>query len=321
VSEDAGIGGLSFDAFNEMRAGAGEIDYGTLSGLTDETTAADYSGPLLEVDYDALSREISADGHRFSDELNRFMAEFDARNPDPSLSPSESVSSDGSGVWDGLREGYERAQSPEQSFADKLLEKAKTFDGRVVSILVAALGIHVSTLMLTGFPLAKGGYEKGEGLRTGAGKFQDVSADLGSAGSDPGWQGPAAQSYDARNTEQQNRTNRMAELDTHLAELVQDQEAQVKQLRKQLGMNTTQFVAGFPLAFGIWAIESAPAPVAGPRCMAFQAGIAATVLGADVGFMTQQGHRSQQTGKAMQTVADGYNQIAAEAQAALPLHS
>jgi len=266
------------------------------------------------VDYDALSREISADYHRFSDELNRFMAEFDARNPDPKLPSSESMSADGSDL-------YQANASPEQSFADKLLEKAKTFDGRVVSILVAALGIHVSTLMLTGFPLAKGGYEKGEGLRTGAGKFQDVSADLGSAGSDPGWQGPAAQSYDARNTEQQNRTNRMAELDTHLAELVQDQEAQVKQLRKQLGMNTAQFVAGFPLAFGIWAIESAPAPVAGPRCMAFQAGIAATVLGADVGFMTQQGHRSQQTGKAMQTVADGYNQIAAEAQAALPLHS
>jgi hypothetical protein len=37
--------------------------------------------------------------------------------------------------------------------------------------------------------------------------------------------------------------------------------------------------------------------------------------------MTQQGLRSQQTGKAMQTVADGYNQIAAEAAAALPLHS
>ena len=214
------------------------------------------------------------------------------------------------------------AQSPEQGFADNLLQDAKTY-GPVVSILLAALGTHVSTLMLTGFPLAKGGYEKGEGLRTGAGKFQDVSAILGSAGSDPGWQGPAAQSYDARNIEQQNRINRMAELDTQLAELVQDQEAQVKQLRKQLGMNTTQFIAAFPLAFAIWAKEPPfpLVPVAGTGCMAFQAGIALTVLGADVYLMTQQGLRSQQTGKAMQTVADGYNQIAAEAAAALPLHS
>ena len=230
--------------------------------------------------------------------------------------------------WDGqylqpdqkLIDLVRRLYTPEQSFADKLLQNAKTY-GPVVSILVAVLGIHVSTLMLTGFPLAKGGYEKGEGLRTGAGKFQDVSADLGAAGSDPGWQGPAAQSYDARNTEQQNRTNRMAELDTHLAELVQDQEAQVKQVRKQLGMNTAQFPAAFLAAIWIWAKESAPYPVAGPWCKAFQAGIAATVLGGDVTFMTQQGHRSQQTGKAMQTVADSYNQIAAEAQAALPMHS
>ena len=326
MSEEAGINGLSLDAFNEMRAGAGEVDYGTLSGagevdygtlsgLTDEMTAADYSGPLLEVDYDALSREISADGHRFSDELNRFMAEFDARNPDPKLPSSESMSADGSDL-------YQANASPEQGFADKLLQDAKTY-GPVVSILVAVLGIHVSTLMLTGFPLAKGGYEKGEGLRTGAGKFQDVSADLGAAGSDPGWQGPAAQSYDARNTEQQNRTNRMAELDTHLAELVQDQEAQVKQVRKQLGMNTAQFPAAFLAAIWIWAKEPPfpLVPVAGTRCMAFQATVALTVLGADVYLMTQQGLRSQQTGKAMQTVADGYNQIAAEAQAALPLHS
>jgi len=94
-------------------------------------------------------------------------------------------------------------------------------------------------------------------------------------------------------------------------------------VRKQLGMNTAQFPAAFLAAIWIWAKEPPfpLVPVAGTRCMAFQATVALTVLGADVYLMTQQGLRSQQTGKAMQTVADGYNQIAAEAQAALPLHS
>jgi len=271
VSEEAGINGLSLDAFNNMRAGAGEVDYGTLSGLTDEMTAAERANLL-----------------KYADNFER---------------------STGPGL----------DQAP-MTTAEELKAQAKFYaTSESVRTLRYASAIHLSTLALTGYPP----YEKGEELRTSAGEFHDASAILGSAGSDPGWQGPAAQSYDARNIEQQNRINRMAELDTQLAELVQDQEAQVKQLRKQLGMNTTQFIAAFPLAFAIWAKEPPfpLVPVAGTGCMAFQAGIALTVLGADVYLMTQQGLRSQQTGKAMQTVADGYNQIAAEAQAALPLHS
>jgi len=55
-----------------------------------------------------------------------------------------------------------------------------------------------------------------------------VSAIVGSAGSDPGWQGPAAQSYDDQNSEQQDRITQLVELDTELAGLLQTQAAEVE---------------------------------------------------------------------------------------------
>jgi hypothetical protein len=61
-----------------------------------------------------------------------------------------------------------------------------------------------------------------------------VSSILGSAGSDPGWQGPAAQSYDDRNSEQQDRITQMVELDTELAGLLQTQAAEVEELRANM---------------------------------------------------------------------------------------
>ena len=207
--------------------------------------------------------------------------------------------------------------SPEQSFADKLLEKAKTFDGRVVSILVAALGIHVSTLMLTGFPLAKGGYEKGEGLRTGAGKFQDVSADLGSAGSDPGWQGPAAQSYDARNTEQQTRTDQMAALDTQLATLLQTQAAEVEKLRKDMLIVLYTLLSAKLIAMMLY-----KTPAVGPQLSTtYQLATAGACLTTTTGLLSAQRVRSNKTGAALNNVAESYSHIADAAQAARPLHS
>ena len=74
-------------------------------------------------------------------------------------------------------------------------------------ILHAASLIHIALNLLNG----RGNPEPGDGLTQGAGVFRDASAILRAAGSDPGWQGAAAQSYDARNTEQQARTNQMAD--------------------------------------------------------------------------------------------------------------
>jgi hypothetical protein len=64
--------------------------------------------------------------------------------------------------------------------------------------------------------------------------------------------------------------------------------------------------------------ETWPAPTA--NALYLQISVATIVLGTDATLMSVQGFNSRQTGAAMQTVADGYNQIAAEAQAALPLH-
>jgi hypothetical protein len=107
------------------------------------------------------------------------------------------------------------------------------------AILAAALTIHGALILLNGF----GEPNTGDGLTTGAVVFQDVSALLGSAGSDPGWQGVGAQSYDRQNSEQQNRTDQMAALDTQLAGLLQSQATEVKKLRNEMYIvgGTTRF--------------------------------------------------------------------------------
>lgn len=276
MSEEAGINGLSLDAFNNMRAGAGEVDYGTLSGLTDEMTAAERANLL-----------------KYADNFER--------SAGPGLD-----------------------QAP-MTTAEELKAQAKFYaTSESVRTLRYASAIHLSTLALTGYPP----YEKGEELRTSAGEFHDASAILGSADSDPGWQGPATKSYSGRNTEQQARTERMAALDKDLADLLQEQETQVANLRYKLAGMTAVLLAAFPevavlhaqLYFGcVPPQETWPAPTA--SALYLQIRLATFVLGTDATLMSVQGFNSRQTGAAMQTVADGYNQIAAEAQAALPLHS
>lgn len=213
---------------------------------------------------------------------------------------------------------------PAMTTAEELKAQAKAYaTSESVRILRYASAIHLSTLALTGYPP----YEKGEELRTSAGEFHDASAILGSASSDPEWQGPAAQSYSGRNTEQQARTERMAALDKDLAGLLQEQETQVKNLRYKLAGMTAALLATFPKAVALHTQlllleppqETWPAPTA--NVLWLQIDVATIVLSTDATLMSVQGFNSRQTGAAMQTVADGYNQIAAEAKAALPLHS
>jgi hypothetical protein len=120
----------------------------------------------------------------------------------------------------------------------------------------------------------------------------------------------------------------MAALDKDLADLLQEQETQVKNLRYKLAGMTAALLAAFPKAAVLHAQlyfgcvppqETWPAPTA--NALYLQISVATIVLGTDATLMSVQGFNSRQTGAAMQTVADGYKQIAAEAQAALPLHS
>jgi hypothetical protein len=178
-------------------------------------------------------------------------------------------------------------------------------------ILHAASGIHIALNLLNG----RGNPEPGDGLTQGAGVFRDASAILRAAGSDPGWQGPAAQAYNDRNSEQRTRTNQMAALDTQLAGLLQTQAAEVQDLRVYMGLSSgLLFPIGYLAALG--ALASGPT-----ACYAIQTVFATACLSLDGWLHDQQKLRAQTTGAAMQTVADGYTQIAAEAQAALPMHS
>jgi hypothetical protein len=178
-------------------------------------------------------------------------------------------------------------------------------------ILHAASGIHIALNLLNGF----GNPEPGDGLTQGAGVFRDASAILRAAGSDPGWQGPAAQSYDARNTEQQARTNQMAALDTQLAGLLQDQAAEVQDLRVSMGLaSMILFPAGYSAA-ALALLTSGPT-----ACYAVQTAFATACLGLDGWLHDEQKVRAQTTGAEIEKLAATYSQIADAAVASRPLH-
>jgi len=181
-------------------------------------------------------------------------------------------------------------------------------------ILAAAIAIHGASFFTTG--IASGPPDAGDGLAAGVDAFQGASEILGSAGSDPGWQGAAALSYDDGNIEQQSRTNQMADLDTELAGLLQIQAAEVKKLRNDMYIVLGTLTAAIPTAWALYKI-----PLYGPAMSTwFQIGTATACLSADTVLLTKQGQRSQETGAAIDNVASRYWQITAQAQASLPLH-
>jgi hypothetical protein len=169
-------------------------------------------------------------------------------------------------------------------------------------ILAAASAIHTAACLLNGF----GNPDEGDGLIDGAGVFQDASAILGSAGSDPGWRGGVAQTYDRRNSEQRTRADEMAALDTEFVGLLQTQAAEVTKLRWEMGGIAAALAVAFPIAWELYMTPSCGPAVSN----AFQTATAIACLGADTGLQTQQGMRSRKTGAAMDAVASRYGQIA-----------
>ena len=182
-------------------------------------------------------------------------------------------------------------------------------------ILAAAITTHVASLFTTG--IASGPPDAGDGLAAGVDAFQGASEILGSAGSDPGWQGPAAQSYNARNTEQQTRTNQMAALDTDLTTLLQTQAAAVEKLRKDMYIVLGTLTSAKPIAMMLY-----KTPAVGPQLStSYQIATAAACLTTTTSLLSAQRVRSNKTGAALNNVADSYSHIADAAQAARPLHS
>jgi hypothetical protein len=169
-------------------------------------------------------------------------------------------------------------------------------------ILAAASAIHTAACLLNGF----GNPDDGDGLIEGAGVFQDASAILGSAGSDPGWRGGGAQTYDRGNSAQRTRADEMAALDTELAGLLQTQAAEVTKLRGEMGGIAAALAVAFPIA---WELYMTPA--LGPAVSnTLQTAPAVACLGADTWLQKGQGQRSQAIGAAMNKLASRYGQIA-----------
>jgi hypothetical protein len=168
--------------------------------------------------------------------------------------------------------------------------------------------------------LASGPPDAGDGLAAGVDAFQGASEILGSAGSDPGWQGPAAQSYNARNTEQQTRTNQMAALDTELATLLQTQAAEVEKLRIDMYIVLGTLTSAIPIAMLLYYVKPGP-PSGWIQSTTYQIATATACLTATTGLLSAQRVKSNKTGAALNNVAESYSHIADAAQAARPLHS
>jgi hypothetical protein len=213
---------------------------------------------------------------------------------------------------------YENPIPIDEVFGSDAPNSWDTAEKWALPILLTAITIHVASMFTTG--LASGPPDAGDGLAAGVDAFQGASEILGSAGSDPGWQGPAAQSYDARNTEQQTRTNQMAALDTELATLLQTQAAEVEKLRNDMYIVLGTLTSAIPIAMLLYYVK--PGPPTGPKLSTvYQIATAAACLTTTTGLLSAQRVRSNKTGAALNNVADSYSQIADAAQAARPLHS
>jgi len=211
---------------------------------------------------------------------------------------------------------YENPIPIDEVFGSDAPNSWDTAEKWALPILLTAITIHVASMFTTG--LASGPPDAGDGLAAGVDAFQGASEILGSAGSDPGWQGPAAQSYNARNTEQQNRTNQMATLDTELAALLQTQAAKVEKLRKDMYIVLGTLTSAKPVAWMLYKIT----PPVGPKLSTvYQIATAGACLTTTTGLLSAQRVRSNKTGAALNNVAESYGHIADAAQAARPLHS
>ena len=211
---------------------------------------------------------------------------------------------------------YENPIPIDEVFGSDAPNSWDTAEKWALPILLAAITTHVASMFTTG--LASGPPDAGDGLAAGVDAFQGASEILGSAGSDPGWQGPAAQSYNDRNTEQQTRTNQMAALDTDLATLLQTQAAEMEKLRKDMYIVLGVLTSAKPVAMMLYKITP---PVGSQLSTSYQIATAAACLTTTTSLLSAQRVRSNKTGAALNNVADSYSQIADAAQAARPLHS
>ena len=210
---------------------------------------------------------------------------------------------------------YENPIPIDEVFGSDAPNSWDTAEKLALPILLAAITIHVASMFTTG--LASGPPDAGDGLAAGVDAFQGASEILGSAGSDPGWQGPAAQSYNARNTEQQTRTDQMAALDTQLATLLQTQAAEVEKLRKDMLIVLYTLLSAKLIAMMLY-----KTPAVGPQLSTtYQLATAGACLTTTTGLLSAQRVRSNKTGAALNNVAESYRHIADAAQAARPLHS
>jgi len=231
------------------------------------------------------------------------------------------VDSDGGYIYDANGDvvlDYENPIPIDEVFGYGGPNSWNTAEKWAIRILAAAITTHVVSLFTTG--IASGTPDAGDGLAAGVNAFQGASEILGSAGSDPGWQGPAAQSYSARNIEQQARTDQMATLDTELVTLLQTQAAEVEKLRKDMYIVLGTLTAAKPIAMLLYYVK--PGPPVGPKLSTvYQIATATACLTTTTGLLSAQRVRSNKTGAALNNVAESYGHIADAAQAARPLHS
>ncbi|MEE6180058.1 EspA/EspE family type VII secretion system effector, partial [Mycobacterium sp. 050134] len=95
----------------------------------------------------------------------------------------------------------------------------------------------------------------GWGLRKSAGEFSGVAKQLGSASAGARWAGSASEGYTDRNAEQQGRTKKLAALDLHLANIIDDQAQWVAHTRLGLAAVKNGLVMAMLVALALEAWE------------------------------------------------------------------
>lgn len=125
-----------------------------------------------------------------------------------------------------------------------------------VTPIIANGLLGINTMQAT---LGMGDPNDGSDFKTGAEAFQKIQSGLEGAAPTDNWVGEGSESYAQQNKKQQERAGRLAEVDSEVQQVINEQAAQVTEARNVLDISATVLTAAIPAA--IIASFTLPPPV------------------------------------------------------------
>ncbi|MCV6985203.1 hypothetical protein H7H78_07030 [Mycobacterium shinjukuense] len=283
---------------SEVETSKSEKSLDRTGGGKEEIQAED-SGSETEETKDLKAEEPAKDGS--VDEVDKLGSDAAERNVSDEVDSVDCFGHKAAEVQEGVK-----VENPVERAGGKP-DELKTSGAAIIQATIAVL---TAMTLLDGF-----GDEKGERFGAGAKKLESLAERLGSAWSDPEWQGVAAHAYDTRNSRLRDLIEQMADADKTMAHRVSEHAEKITATRIALGTNIGFLTAcGFVAAY----LESLGQLAAS---IALQIQVCTPALGV---CATMQGlliKHAEQTASSIHDAIAHYHQVSAGASAMRPAMS